>query len=315
MIDDKIKKGLSSGKLAIITDIQRFSVHDGPGIRTVVFFKGCPLRCKWCHNPETFNPLPEIIFEKKECLGCGKCMEACPEDAISLKDGVVITDHAKCMNCGECAAVCPSKARRMVGEIYTVDQVVDIVKRDKVFYKNSGGGVTLSGGEVLMQSIFAEKLISKLKDMGIHTAIETSGYASAEDFKRVAMSVDLILFDFKHPDPKKHKLCTGVDNAPIHRNLHEAVAAGKKVIARYPLIPGVNNLIQDIEATGALIKSAGMEEIHVLPFHQAGETKWEGLDKDYSFIGHQGLSVVAARKVASRLEHLGLKVSVGGSGG
>lgn len=314
MIDDKIRAGLHFGELAMITDIQRYSVHDGPGIRTIVFFKGCPLRCKWCHNPETFSLMPEIIYEKSDCIGCGRCIEVCTAHAVSLKDGALITDREKCTNCGECALVCPSKARRMVGDILTIEDVIGRVKRDRVFYKNSGGGVTLSGGEVTMQSIFAQKLLLKLKGMSIHTAIETCAYASPENFRRVAFAADLILFDFKHPDPEKHRQYTGVDNVLIHQNLLDAIAAGKKVIARYPLIPGVNDSMQDVEATGAFCKSAGIEEIHLLPFHQNGETKWVGLDKDYSFKGQEGMSVVAATKAASRLKDLCLKVCVGGSG-
>ena len=314
MIVDMIREGLCSGELAVITDIQRYSVHDGPGIRTIVFFKGCPLRCKWCQNPETFNLMPEVIYEKTDCIACGRCIEVCREHAVSLKNGVLITDRAKCTNCGECALACPSKARRMAGDIHTIHDVIDRVRRDRVFYKNSGGGVTLSGGEVTMQSVFAQKFILAMKDIGIHTAIETCAYASPENFRRVALAADLILFDLKHPDTEKHRQYTGVDNTLIHQNLLDAIAAGRKVIARYPLIPGVNDSTQDVEATGAFCKSTGIREIHLLPFHQAGETKWIGLDKDYSFKGRQGMSVAVTMEVASRLKDLGFKVSVGGSG-
>ena len=313
-LDSGSKEKSKLGCRAIITDIQRFCVHDGPGIRTVVFFKGCPLRCQWCHNPETYHMNPEIIYEENACIGCGKCISVCPEHAISIKDGSLITDRKKCNNCGKCAYVCPSKARKMVGELYTIEDVVDRVKRDSVFYKNSGGGVTLSGGEVTMQSDFAQKLIIALKSIGIHTALETCGYAPPENFRCVAFEADLTLFDIKHLDAEKHKFYTGVDNKLIHQNLLSAIAAGKEVIARYPLIPGVNDSTQDVEAMGNFCKSVGIDEIHILPFHQAGETKWSGMDMDYSFKGRQGMDVATALETASRLKDLGFKVSVGGSG-
>lgn len=309
-----IMEELRTGTLGVITDIQRYSVHDGPGIRTIVFFKGCPLRCKWCQNPETFNLMPEVIYEKADCIGCGRCIQVCREHAVGLKDGVLITDRAKCTNCGECVFVCPSKSRKMAGDIYTIDEVVERVKRDRVFYKNSGGGLTLSGGEVMMQSVFAQELILATKDLGIHTAVETCGYALRENFRRVALAADLILFDIKHLDTEKHRQYTGVGNDLIHQNLLDTIATGKKVIVRYPLIPGVNDSTKDVEATAAFCKSAGIAEIHLLPFHQAGETKWIGLDKDYSFKGQQGISVAVTMEAASRLKDLGLKVSVGGSG-
>jgi len=314
LMNDRIRKGLSSGELAVITDIQRYTVHDGPGIRTVVFFKGCPLRCKWCHNPETFSLKPEIIYEKDDCIGCGRCIEACPENAVGIKDGIQVTDREKCTNCGECALVCPSKARSLKGNIYTVNEVINKLKRDTVFYKNSGGGITLSGGEATMQNVFAQNLLSKMRDMGIHTAIETCGHASPEIFKRVAFAADLILFDLKHPDAEKHKHYTGVDNVLIHQNLADAVSTGKKVIVRYPLIPCVNDSIEDIEAIGVFCKSKGIKEIHLMPFHQAGEKKWEGLDMDYSFKGRQGISIERTMEAKTRLKKLGLQVSVGGSG-
>ncbi len=307
---DRIK----SGTIAVISDIQRYCVHDGPGLRTTVFFKGCPLRCKWCHNPETFRMMPEIIYDQDACIGCGKCAEVCKSDAIYISDEKLITDRLKCTDCGECAKVCPSEARRLIGKFYTVDELREIVSRDLVFYMNSGGGVTLSGGEVTLQSIFAEQLIISLKEDDIHITIETCGYASTENFRRVILPADLILFDIKHPNADMHREYTGVDDKLIRQNLRDAVDKGKKIIVRYPLIPGVNNSTREIETMGNFCKAAGIEEIHLMPFHQAGETKWEGLDKDYSFKNQQGISLEEITKTANILTDFGFMVSVGGSG-
>ena len=308
------QNGLNSGSIAVISDIQRYCVHDGPGLRTVVFFKGCPLRCKWCHNPETFKMMPEMIYEQDVCIGCGRCVEVCRSEAIYLRDGKLVNDRLKCTDCGDCVKVCPSEARKLIGKYYSVDDLMEIVSRDIVFYKNSGGGVTLSGGEVMLQSVFAEQLITSLKKDSIHTAIETCGYASAENFNRVAATADLILFDLKHPDSEKHKHYTGVDNSIIHNNLRNALSSGKRVIARYPLIPNVNDSVKDIEATGSFCRLIGIKDIHVLPFEQAGESKWKGLDKEYIFEGRQGLDITEAREASVVFKKYGLNVNIGGSG-
>lgn len=309
-----IKEKLRLGELAVITDIQRYSVHDGPGIRTVVFFKGCPLHCEWCQNPETFKLMPEVIYEKADCIGCTKCIHACSEDAITLQSGILATDRVKCTSCSKCVLVCPSKARRTAGKFYTVGDVFDKIKPDRVFYKNTGGGVTLSGGEVTMQSVFAQNLLLAIKHLKIHTAIETCGYAPVEDFRRVAFEADLVLFDFKHPSPEIHKQYTGVDNVLIHRNLEDIVRAKKKVIVRYPLIPGVNDSACAILESGRYLHDTGIEEIHIMPFHQAGESKWRGLDMRYGFKDRKGIGVDMAKSAADRFKDFGFKVSVGGSG-
>lgn len=309
-----ITKEVERGETAVITEIQRFSVHDGPGIRTLVFFKGCPLRCKWCQNPETYSHLPQIMYTESECIGCGACIAACPTHAISVVGDTLMTDWDQCTACGKCAEVCSPKARRIVGERKTVDEIVKAVLRDRTFYKNSGGGVTLSGGEVTVQHAFVVKLLNALREEGIHTAIETCGYAKPEIFDKVAQATDLVLFDVKHPDPEKHKLYTGVDNLLIQENLKRTVESGKPVIARYPVIPGVNDDEMSINQTGDMCLRLGIKDIHVLPFHQAGETKWEGIGVDYSFKGMDGMDVKESEKVRDILLAKGLNVSLGGSG-
>ena len=298
----------------MITEIQRFSVHDGPGIRTLVFFKGCPLRCKWCQNPETFSHLPQIMYTESECMSCGLCGQACPVQAVSVRDNVLVTQWDRCTACGKCAELCSPKARKLVGEKKTLAEIMKVVLRDRVFYQNSGGGVTLSGGEVTVQSAFAVRLLNALREEGIHTAIETCGFARREIFDSVAQAVDLVLFDMKHSDPEKHEFFTGMDNVLIRENLRRTVQSGKPVVVRYPLIPGVNDDEKTINETGDLCLDLGIGTIHILPFHQAGQTKWDGIGAEYSFKGRQGMAVRDAESAKAILEAKGLTVSLGGGG-
>lgn len=309
-----ISEEIGKGQIAVITEIQRFSVHDGPGIRTLIFFKGCPLRCKWCQNPETYSRLPQTMYTQSECIACGRCVQACPVHAVSVRDNVLMTQWDKCIACGKCAEVCPPKARRIVGEKKTLAEVMKLVLRDRVFYINSGGGVTLSGGEVTMQAAFAVRLLKALREEGIHTAIETCGFAKPEIFDRVAQAADLVLFDVKHSEPHRHRFFTGADNLLIHENLRRTVRSGKPVLARYPLIPGVNDDEGTINETGDVCLKLGIDTVHILPFHQAGETKWDGIGEEYSFKGLKGMAVKDAESAKAILEAKGLTVSLGGSG-
>lgn len=298
----------------IITDIQRYSVHDGPGIRTVVFFKGCPLRCQWCQNPETNDRNRQIIYYSDLCIGCGKCAKACPTNCISLRENGFIRDMANCRTCGKCVEVCPTEARMFIGKEVSSDEVIQRVIRDEQFYKSSGGGVTLSGGEVLTQPPFAAELLSNLKDLGIHTAIETSGYSDKESFLKVIKKTDLILFDVKHTDAALHKKYTGVDNKRILENLYAAAGIGKIIIIRVPLIPQVNDDRKTLQSIGNLTREINAEEIHVLPFHQMGKSKWKGLQKEYYFQEVAPYSKEKLREIEEFLESLGIPFSIGGGG-
>jgi len=309
----KQKEVLMRGDMAVITDIQRYSVHDGPGIRSLVFFKGCPLRCQWCHNPETHNPLPELIFFQELCIGCGACVAQCPTQSISVQKGQMVKEKKSCTLSGRCVEVCCSGARKMSGVYYTVDEVYSKVIRDRAFYETTGGGVTLSGGEVLVYWKFAAKLLEKLHGEDIHTAIETSGYASWENFSEVLAHTDLVLFDIKHCDDKIHKEYTGKSNCIIMENLKKLSEQNKQVIIRVPVIPGFNDTVENLIATARIAKQAGAKELHLLPFHQIGESKWDSIGKDYHFRNVKEPTKERMSEIKNIVEQAGIPAVVGGS--
>ena len=298
---------------AVITEFQRFSVHDGPGIRTLVFFKGCPLRCKWCQNPETFIAQPEIMFNSELCIGCGNCIEDCPQKAIYVNSTGMVTDWEKCNRCGKCTDRCYSEARRVVGKWLTVSETMKEILKDRVFFENSGGGVTLSGGEVTMYPDFATELLKELQSAGVHTAIETCGHCKWEDMQRLLAHTDLVLFDLKHSDPEKHKHFTGTDNTLILENLSRASEMGKSIIIRIPLVPGVNDDEKTLNEMANIAKKANVTKIHLLPFHQIGEKKWEDLNLDYTFKNVESMQNKDAEAAKRILEKAGLQVNIGGT--
>lgn len=300
------------GIKGVITDIQRFSVHDGAGIRTIVFLKGCPLRCKWCHNPETNRPCREIAFYSGKCIGCGACVRACPGNAI-LPDGRV--DGQRCTTCGRCADVCCTKARTVIGEERSVEDILREIRRDEVFYRISGGGLTLSGGEPTAQPLFARALLEQAKALGLNTAIETCGFCAWSDFEPIVRECDAVLYDIKHMDPALHKAYVGVSNELILENIRLVGKAGKKLIIRLPLIPGVNDDCKNLRAVAALSREAGALEIHILPFHQMGKGKWHALNRAYDFEEHAEPDGTCAGEAKRILEEAsGLPVNIGGYG-
>lgn len=248
-----------------IFDIQRFSIYDGGGIRTNVFFKGCNLRCLWCHNPESQNMKNELLFRKDKCIGCGKCGEICSN-----------TFTEKCTACGKCVSVCPRNAREISGRTVSADEVVRTVMRDKEFYLTSGGGVTLSGGEPLLQPEFAAEILEKCKAEGIGTAIETAGNVPWSVFERVLPYLDIILFDIKCLDEEKHKKYTGVSNSLILENAEKLKKTGKRLIFRTPVIPGVND--GEVKEIG---KFCGGNEYEILAYHVTGCGKYNALGRKY----------------------------------
>ena len=267
----------------IVFNIQKFSVNDGPGIRTVVFLKGCPLRCKWCANPESQLVRAEIMWDEKKCVHCRHCIEVCPLQAVSVRDGKIIIDSSKCDGCGKCFHECPGKALKNEGELKTVREVMDTVMQDLPFYEESGGGITLSGGEMLAQPEFAVSLLKASKENNLHTCAETTGFAIQEVFASVIENLDLILFDVKHWNSEKHKEGTGVNNELILANLKYAIDQGKDVLPRIPVIPGFNDSIEDAANLARVIKEAGSTKCQLLPFHQFGENKYEQLGREYSY--------------------------------
>ena len=299
-----------------ITNIQRFSVHDGPGIRTVVFAKGCPLRCKWCQNPENLKPEPQLLYYAQKCIGCGKCLEVCPEDAIQIDEGGISqTDRNKCVNCGQCAAVCVTEARILCGKRYSADDVVNEVMKDGVVYNNTGGGITLGGGDFIYYPDFTCILLEKCKYYNLHTVIETSGYCSWKHIESIARLVDLFYYDIKIFDTKKHHDYTGVYNQVIVDNLRKLVEIGKTIVIRIPLVPEVNDDAEEFKKIVQLVASLKtIDIIHILPFHQIGESKYEALGMDYSFKDVPEMDGERVKQCEFLAINSGLRVNIGGSG-
>jgi pyruvate formate lyase activating enzyme len=261
-------------KRALIGSIGRGSLYDGPGIRTVVFFKGCPLHCPWCHNPEFLSPQPEIAFYPVRCIGCGDCVAVCPEGAASL-ELVGRVDRARCTGCGLCARKCPARALELVGERYSVDELAEIVMRDRLFYKISGGGVTLSGGEPAAQLDFISPLLERLKQEKLHTAIETNGVFLWDEFESCALDrLDLILFDLKLADSAEHRRLTSAGNEKILVNLTRLMERRPEdVIVRIPLIPGYTATAENLTAVRDLLRGLKARHCALLPYHPFGLSK------------------------------------------
>ena len=268
---------------ALIFNVQKFSLNDGPGIRTVIFFKGCPLCCRWCSNPESQSKKVQIMWNKEKCLGCCTCVRSCPQKAIlQLSDEISIQDD-KCDGCGICVNNCPGHALTSEGEWKTVEDLMSVCLQDRLFYEESGGGVTLSGGEPLMYPDFVIALLEALKAEGIHTAMETTGFASPEVFNRIIPHVNLLLFDMKHWDEEKYIEETGVSNQLVLKNMKYAVALGKEILTRIPVVPGFNDQLTDAEGFCRRLNEVGLTRVQLLPFHQFGENKYTQLGRDYFY--------------------------------
>ncbi len=267
----------------LVLNIQKFSLNDGPGIRTVVFFKGCPLRCKWCANPESQSSRMQILWDPDNCIRCGRCAGDCPEKAVFLSQGRVEIRGDLCSGCGLCVENCPGRALRCEGKWHTVEDVLDICLQDLPFYEESGGGVTLSGGEPLLHPDFSVALLEALRARSVHTAIETTGFAPAEVFDRVASCTRLLLFDMKHWDEQKHLDGTGVSNRLILENMKRAVAAGIDILPRIPVVPNYNSSPADAAGFCRRLREVGLARVQLLPFHQFGEKKYTLLGRDYAY--------------------------------
>ena len=265
-----------------VFNIQKFSVNDGPGIRTTVFMKGCPLRCIWCHNPESKRTQPEIMYNNSKCVKCGACLSVCDKKAHNVNKDVHILERSLCIGCGKCADACVFGAIEISGKIMSADEVLGEVLRDKIFYDTSGGGMTLSGGEPMMQIDFTLELLRLAKENGLHTCMETCGYARSDDYKRVAPLIDIFLFDYKVTSPDLHKRYTGAENSLILENLSMLDSLGAKTILRCPIIPGCNDT--DEHFLGIARTANGLKniiEINIEPYHPLGKGKSELLGIDY----------------------------------
>ena len=297
----------------VIFDIKKFAIHDGPGIRTTVFFKGCPLTCRWCHNPEGWTIAAQHIYQQERCLGCGECVQLCPQHAIEASNKGILWDDDSCLQCKTCVHACPSEAHEFIGQTVSVDEVVETIKKDIVFYDTSHGGVTFSGGEPLMQAEFLLALLKACGQLELHRAVDTTGYAEAELLYAVADHTDLFLYDIKHMDPHRHKSYTGVSNEKILDNLKLLARHGANVTIRLPAIPGFNVNDENIERTGVFVSSLpGIRKISLLPFHYAASAKYTrlGVHCFSSEIPIPTRSVL--NDMADRLGDFGLQVKIGG---
>lgn len=292
--------------------IERFAIHDGPGIRTTVFLKGCPLRCTWCHSPESQALPPEFMPLPDRCVRCGACTAACPTHAVRPAADATVVAPDECTLCGQCVSACPSGARELVGYRTSVEALVTLLERDRIFYDESGGGVTFSGGEPLMQPDFLLEAVEACHDGGMHVAVDTSGLGDTHVLLEVARSANLFLFDLKMMDEERHRACTGVSNTRILQNLERLAAVHRQIIVRFPLIPGVNDDDDNVRAMGAFLASLRLTRIDVLPYHRAGLAKYHRLQRPYGLPDTQPPAPDARAHVSHLLEGCGLIVRPGG---
>ncbi|WP_334259022.1 glycyl-radical enzyme activating protein [Faecalicoccus pleomorphus] len=267
----------------LIFNIQKFSIHDGPGIRTTFFLKGCPLRCKWCANPESQSANVQILWDQKKCVHCLQCVKSCMHQAISCREGEIHIDEELCQGCLNCVSTCLQSALSNEGETKEIEEIVRIALQDKDFYEESDGGITISGGEGMSQPDFLKELVKELKKHNLHLAIETTGYIPKETFHELAPLFDLLLFDVKHYDTNRHFEGTGVHNEQIINNLKWAFHQGLEILPRIPVIPSFNDSIQDAAGFASLLTEIGLKKVQLLPFHQFGERKYEMMHKEYAY--------------------------------
>jgi len=295
-----------------VFNIQRYSIHDGPGIRTTIFLKGCPLNCWWCQNPESQLSGQEMIFWADRCIGCGACSTICPSGAIQIKNGIPVTEKEKCILCGKCIEKCPTLAREMIGKKMTAEEVLKEIEKDLVFYEESGGGVTFSGGEPLGQSEFLEELLNDCREKKIHTAVDTSGYISWEILNKIHSKVNLFLYDLKIMDIKRHKKYTGASNELILENLKKLSSVHHNIFVRFPVIPGINDDYQNIKRTGEFLSSLKIAKVNLLPYHYIGIDKYRRLKRTYKLAATQPPSEEKLSEVSAVLEKFNLNVKLRG---
>lgn len=299
---------------AKVFNIQPYSIHDGPGIRTTVFLKGCPLTCLWCQNPESQKMENQLLVVRDRCTGCGRCVIACPFDAVKIVDGISKTDRTKCTVCGSCVSQCPEGIREVCGEEYTVSQLVKKVMADKLFYDGSGGGITVSGGEALSQADFVSEFFKQCKSEGLHTTLDTSGFAPWDKLEKVALHTDLVLYDVKHMDSQAHRKLTGVSNERILENLKRLSTMPVEIYIRIPVIPGMNDSDENIEKTAEFVKKdlGGRYKTYLLPYHRMGEAKLENLEETQGFLNLQPPSQEHMEHLRQFFDQRGLECQIGG---
>lgn len=296
-----------------VFNVQRYSIDDGPGIRTTVFVKGCPLRCPWCSNPESQNPAPQLLYRYTSCTHCGTCVKTCPESAVTMNDaGDLSIDREKCTVCGACVLACPSKALSITGEIKTADEVMKTVLRDEVYYED-GGGVTCSGGEILAQPEFVTEIFRQCRERGIHTNADTSGYGNSDAFKGILAYSDLCYFDVKLLDPARHQEIIGVPLERIMDNMAVLAESRVETVLRYPVVPGLNDDEANIDAIATTVGKLGRQDdwlVNILPYHRYGENKYASVGLVYPIPDIKDNTPENLARVAARLENAGLRVEV-----
>ena len=296
-----------------IFDIKKYAIHDGPGIRSTVFFKGCPLACRWCHNPEGINVASQRIYRRERCIGCGECIRICPHEAMIQTAEGIVWNSAKCDLCQTCADHCPAEAIEFVGRKVAVDEVMREIVKDIAFYDESGGGITLSGGEPLMQPDFLLELLDACAETDLHRTVDTTGYAASELLLQVAQKTDLFLYDLKLMDDARHRDFTGVSNERILNNLKLLAQMGARIQVRVPIIPGINSDFENIDRTAEFVSDlTGVEQIAILPFHNSARGKYGRLGMDCISSQIECPSKEHLKIIAARLEKSGLQVKIGG---
>jgi len=296
-----------------IVNIMKYSIHDGPGIRTTVFFKGCPLNCQWCHNPESQGFGQDLMYRPERCVGCGQCLEICPSGATFSTEGKLSYRRDKCLVCGECSTVCHAGVRELVAKTMSVKEVMVEIEKDLIFYDESGGGATFSGGEALMQPDFLLEILKSCKKKEIHTAVETCGFVSLDSLQRISQYVGLFLYDIKLMDSGKHQDVTGVPNELVLSNLRWLTGHHPKVIVRVAIIPGINDDEENLCQLGDFVASLKhVTEIHCLPYHKAGADKYRKLGLKYVLPDLKSPDSARMEEIARKLEEFGLTVKIGG---
>jgi pyruvate formate lyase activating enzyme len=297
-----------------VFDIRRYAIHDGPGIRTTVFLKGCALACWWCHNPEGQSPRPEVIVRAGRCIRCGACLSACERGAATLTPDGPDAERDSCRGCESfaCAAICNAEAREVAGRPMSVEQVLAVAARDLPFYEDSGGGVTLSGGEPLLQAEFAAALLASCKAAGISTALDTCGHAPWEAIERLRGDVDLFLYDVKLMDEERHRRFTGVGIGRILENLRALASRGHRIVLRFPVVPGINDDAANVGAVAALAASLPhLAGVDLLPYHRIGADKYVRLDREYRLLNTGVPSASRLEEVAAVFAAAGVAVHQG----
>lgn len=299
-------------KKGIIFNVQKYSVHDGPGIRTTVFLKGCPLNCWWCHNPESQKTEIQLMHFENKCIKCGRCVNKCPEKAISIVGDKLTINKDKCTLCGLCADVCVQAAMEIAGKEITLKELVKEIKKDEIFYDQSNGGVTFSGGEPLSQIDFLEDALKSCSEAGIHTTVDTCAFANWSVFERIVDYTDLFLVDLKHIDSDVHKKYTGVPNEVILENIKKLSELGKRMFIRIPIIPGINDSEDVINRTIEFLKGIKMDQVNILPYHKIGMDKYKRLHEDYKLADLKEPTMEDMMKLAEVFKNNGINIKIGG---